>query len=75
MSKQDAIHKQNQFFKNAESRGANVLSFNCLGCGFSVKTLAPEIEGATWDSMTFCPNCDKAYFKIVTHNQVEVEML
>ena len=69
------VKESNKYFENAEKKGAHVMSFDCLGCGFTVKSLAPEVEGEVWDSMTFCPNCDKTYFKIVTNVSMGVKAL
>ena len=69
------VKESNKYFNSAEKKGANVMSFDCLGCGFTVKSLAPEAEGEVWDSMTFCPNCDKTYFKIVTNDSLGVKAL
>ncbi|MBN8107733.1 hypothetical protein [Vibrio vulnificus] len=71
MSEQN-VKKHNKFFDRAEKRGANVIAFECLECGFSVRNLAPEAEGEVWDSMTFCPSCETAYYKTVVQDDIEV---
>ncbi|ENM4022602.1 hypothetical protein DDN27_003471 [Vibrio cholerae] len=68
------IEKTEKFFERAKERGASIQTFTC-SCGYINKALAPSIEGEVWDSMTFCPKCDKAYFKKVTTTQCEVEAL
>lgn len=73
MSKKQ-MQEHDNFFNKAKARGANILSFECC-CGFTIKTLAPKTEGAPWHSVTFCPDCYKAYFKKVTTTQCEVEEL
>lgn len=70
MSKQN-IDETEKFFETAKQRGANIQTFMC-SCGYENKALAPDTDGAVWDSMTFCPSCDKAYFKKVTKNGCEV---
>lgn len=73
MSKSD-IQRTYAFYQKAHERGANVQTFTC-SCGHINKTLAPTNDGEVWDSMTFCPNCDKAYFKKVTKTDCWVEEL
>ncbi len=70
MSKSD-IERTEKFYKKAKERGANIQTFEC-SCGFENKTLAPENDSDIWDSMTFCPKCEKAYFKTVTNTDCEV---
>lgn len=74
MTKQQ-VQEHNKFFDQAEERGANVIPFDCFKCGFTVRNLAPDTEGVVWDSMTFCPECESAYFKKVSKNDLEVEKL
>lgn len=74
MSKQQ-IEEYELFFGKAVERGANVLSFTCSGCGFENKSLAPEHEEYVWDSLVFCPSCEKAFFKVVTSKTIDIEEL
>lgn len=71
---QSEIDKTETFFEKAKLRGANVQEFTC-SCGHVNKALAPDIEDEVWDSMTFCPSCEKAYFKKVTKTGCEVKEL
>lgn len=73
MSKTD-IERTEAFYEKAIERGANVQTFTC-SCGHMNKDLAPTSDNEVWDSMTFCPNCDKAYFKKVSKTGCEVEEL
>lgn len=73
MSKSE-IDKTEKFYEKAKERGANIQAFTC-SCGYENKALAPNVNGDVWDSMTFCPSCDKAYFKKVTKTGCEVEEL
>lgn len=71
MSKQQ-VQVHNEYFDRAEERGANVVSFECSGCGFNVRTLAPQTENTVWTSMLFCPSCEKPYFKHAEKHSLEV---
>ncbi|MEZ8102120.1 hypothetical protein [Vibrio bivalvicida] len=74
MTKQQ-VQEHNKFFDRAEERGANVIPFDCFECGFTVRNLAPETKGEVWDSMTFCPKCETAYYKTVVQDDMEVVKL
>lgn len=58
-----------------EKRNAHVLTFNCPCCSESIKTVAPDVKGGHWDSISRCPHCEDMFLKDTYFDRVEVIVL
>lgn len=65
------LERHNEYIAAAEAKGSNVLALNCPICEQSIKTLAPEEQGDTWDSLSQCPRCEAMYMKVVTSEKAD----
>lgn len=71
----DLMNEYLDWIKKLEARNAHVLTFNCPCCMGLIKTIAPDVETACWDSLSQCPHCADMFWKNAYFDRVEVRTL
>lgn len=61
--------RQSAFMKRCMEGSMAILSFPCPACSCENQTLQAN-KGETWDSLSFCPECDAMFLKIVSDTAV-----
>lgn len=60
------------YYANLEANGVPLMAFPCPHCGSTLKTAKNDTQ-SEWDTMSFCPYCDKSFIKISPINGAPIQ--